>query len=98
MRTFMKHHRRSGPRSRPLFVWILSIFNNLYVWILAFLAINSLIISKKAVPLQRFTKKQREKHCKTQWKTRQNIDITTHDISRQLRTKDRIQRDQKHAP
>ena len=57
----MKHHRRSGPRSRPLFVWILSIFNNLYVWILAFLAINSLIISKKAVPLQRFTKKQREK-------------------------------------
>ena len=48
MRTFMKHHRRSGPRSRPLFVWILSIFNNLYVWILAFLAINSLIISKKS--------------------------------------------------
>ena len=62
----MKHHRRSGPRSRPLFVWILAesrhlnvwilaIFNDLYVWILAFLAINSLIISKKAVPLQRFT-------------------------------------------
>ena len=31
----MKHHRRSGPRSRPLFVWILAISTDLNVWILA---------------------------------------------------------------
>lgn len=30
----MKHHRRSGLRSRPLFVWILATFNDLFVWIL----------------------------------------------------------------
>lgn len=35
MRTFIKHHRRSGLRSRPLFVWILAISTDLNVWILA---------------------------------------------------------------
>lgn len=35
MRIFIKHHRRSGLWSRPLFVWILAILNDLNVWILA---------------------------------------------------------------